>query len=507
MSLFHATLLVILQPVILQPYLFSFILGQHMKMKQIFYLLPAEVAGCVFIKSNLGRYLYAKEDGSWRGDSEVADRNAVWMIETQASGTWSFKSQHGFYANIQGDNLSCFTKVLPQDRSGEWVVHLAMHPQVNIMSCMRKRFLSCRFDAAKDPQGVNAQLQAVEDIPWGEDALMNFSFVTDHPDGRYSISAFTGGFLKADGKLTPDSSDPTSRFLLGFHDNAISLRDESGLYLSCTGGSGVMKANKNKITKDELFMLQDSEPQFTLEGWANAGLEIKTAADEKKSNTAKFVSIRSSLEVKSDQADVKDTERFQLEVSGSKVALKCNNGFYFSCTPDGTIAASAGKKTASELFTAEWCGRRVKFIAPNGKYVVIKPNGGLNAGGNSADPTGAFRLTLINRPVLLLRGQYGFVGIKGKSGRLEVNQSKGESYHLTAFDGAYQISEGPGAFWGYSPDGMTISANAATFTFEFTERSKFLIKHEADGKYLEGEQSGGFRATGTKSTPNTLWEY
>jgi hypothetical protein len=32
----------------------------------------------------------------------------------------------------------------------------------------------------------------------------------------------------------------------------------------------------------------------------------------------------------------------------------------------------------------------------------------------------------------------------------------------------------------------------AVFHLEFVERSKFLIKDAASGKYLEGEQAGGY---------------
>lgn len=462
--------------------------ASSLKKKQIFFLLPADQGG-VFIKSNHGRYLYGQADGKVLGDAEQPTADAVWAIEPQPLGTWALKSRHGFYVNLGKDEVvSAFTKELPKDHSGEWVVHLAMHPQVNIFNVMRKRYVSL----------VNNELCAVEDIPWGEDALLSFVFFDQHPDGRYGIQAYTGQYLTASGKLVPNSANPPKEafFLLGFHDNAISLRDEQGNYLSCIGANGVLKTNKNKITKDELFQLSDSEPQFTI-------LDSK----------GKQVSIRSGVEVKADQSTVEDAERFQLEIdpSGSgKVAFKTNNRQYFSVTGDGTVSAVGKDKGANEYFSVQYHGTRVKFIGSNGKFITVRSNGGLVANGNGSDPTSLFTFALINRPELILRGQFGFVGKKGKSNRIEVNKSVGTSFNVKCVDGGYTIGyidELKELFWTVDRDGVALADSPAIFYFEFVERSKFLIKHADSGKYLEGEQAGGFRATGSGSNPNTLWEY
>jgi len=451
-----------------------------LKKKQILTLVPAE--GGAYIQTHLGRFLYGLADGKLLGDLESPNADALWTIEAREDGTWALKSRHGFYANVKGDTLSAFTKTLPEDHSGEWVVHLAMHPQINLLNVMRKRFVAYR----------SGELCAVEDVPWGEDALLTFVFFDEHPCGRYGLMAYTGEFLTASGKLT---SNPTRecQFLLGIHDNCYSLRDESGLFLSCVGATGTLKVVKNRVTKDELFQITDSEPQFTI-------------VDSK----GKYVSVRSGVEVKADQADLQDEERFQLEIdpSGSgKVAFKSNKSTYFGVNPEGVIMATAKAKSATEYFNIEWLGNRVKFIASNGKYVTVRSNGGLVANGNGSEGTTTFTLTLINRPELVLRGPHGFVGIKGASGRVEVNKSRPDTFQLTSNDGAYALTWG-GKYWSVDRDGVACTSDKpVTFFFEFVERSKFLIKHADTGKYLEGEQAGGFRATGSSANPNTLWEF
>jgi len=451
-----------------------------LKKKQIFYLLPAE--GGVYIKTHLGRYLFGLADGTWKGDLEAPNADAVWTIEPQPDGTWALKTRHGFYANVKGETLSAFTKELPKDNSGEWVVHLAMHPQINLLNVMRKRYVAAR----------GSELCAVEDVPWGEDALLTFVFFEEHPSGRYGLMAFNGHYLTASGKLSPSPSRD-AQFLLGFHDDCISLRDENGNYLSCIGANGTLKAAKTKVTRDELFQVTDSEPQFVI-------------ADSK----GKQVSIRSGVEVKADQPDVTDSERFQLELNpngSGTVAFKGKNNQYFSVSADGTVTATAAKKGPSEYFKVDWLGTRVKFVGSNGKYVNVRSNGGLTASGNGSDATSIFTLTLINRPEIVLRGQFGFVGIKGASGRVEVNKSRPDAFLLSSRDGAYNLSF-EGKYWTVDRDGVAVtSATPVDFHFEFVERSKILIKHADSGKYLEGEQAGGFRATGTEANINTLWEF
>ena len=83
------------------------------------------------------------------GDTDAPTAAATWKIEPQPSGTWALKSSFDFYAVATpgGEAISAFTKELPKDQSGEWVVHLAMHPQVNLFSVMRKRYAAVRGDA------------------------------------------------------------------------------------------------------------------------------------------------------------------------------------------------------------------------------------------------------------------------------------------------------------------------------------------------------------------------
>lgn len=61
-----------------------------------------------------------------------------------------------------------------------------------------------------------------------------------------------------------------------------------------------------------------------------------------------------------------------------------------------------------------------------------------------------FTLKLINRPMLVLRGEHGFVCYHRGSNLLDSNRSVYDVFHISFSDGAYQIQGGLGerGLWG-----------------------------------------------------------
>lgn len=458
--------------------------GPSLRKKQMFTLVSA-ADGSVHIKTHLNKFIYGIADGTVKGDEDAPSAKTAWTIEPQADGTWALKTAAGYYFYGTGDNIRAYEKELNLAKipDAKWTAVLAMHPQINLFSVMRKRF--AHFE--------NGEIRCNEDVPWGEDALLNFVFFDEHREGRYGIMAANGQYLTNSGKLSA-AVTPDCQFLLGFHDDQISLRDSAGRYLSCVGADGTLKVNKDKVTKDELFQIQDSSPQFTIVGRAN--------------DKEKQVSVRSGVEVKADQADVTDQERFQLEVgAGGEVYLKTNKLFYWTVGADGSISAASKTKDNSTAFKIEYVGNRVKFVSAAGKYVTVKPNGGLIANGNGSESSALFTFTIINRPDLVLRGQFGFLGVKGASGRIECNRSRADVFALESKDGQYAFKFN-GKYWTVDGDGVAVASSAPVwFVLEFVEESKALVRFVESGKYLEGEQNGGFKATGTGKNINTLWEF
>lgn len=465
--------------------------GPSLKKKQTF-TLQADGEGFVYLKTHLGRYVYGTESGEVRGDAEFSesDDQIKWLIEPQASGQWAIKNMYGFYLRGTGENLWAFQDALYDDSL--WTVHLAMHPQINLKNVMRKRYVHY----------ADGELQCNEDVPWGEDALLTFVFFPE--DGRYGFIAANGQYLSKNGSLVEvqgtmggaDTNVPSDcKFQIGFHDDQISLRDDTGRYLSAVGNKATLRTNKQTISKDELFVMEDSEPQFSIYSMAKG----------------KFVSSAQGEELSANQSEPTDTELYQLEIhpATGTWCFKTSKERYWSVLDTATVQASDVRPDGPDnFFEVEWRGDETKIKGANGSYLGCVPNGQLVAKFEPEAKETGFIFTLINRPQFVLRGPYGFVATKGATMKQECNKSTPDIYELRTENGGYSIMAENGLYWAVDGDGG-ITANSPepeTFFLEFVQHSRLMIKC-SNGRYLQGEQNGGFKAVGTSANQYTLWEY
>jgi len=450
--------------------------GTSLKRKQIWYLEADPSSEKVYFRSNLGRYLSTTAAGAFTGDAESKGANEQFEIQVQPDGRWALLGAHGYYAGGVGEKLDAYTKVIAEDRL--WIVQLAMHPQVNLLNVNRKRYVHLSEGA----------LATDEDIPWGEDATITLAFFEG---GKYGLQASNGQFLAASGALK-DNADADTRFILKFHGEQVSFQGNNGLYLTAIGAKGVLKAQKESISKDELFVLQDSHPQ----------LKLKAASNKRR------VSVRAGIEVSANQDTVTDAEYFQVEINKTtkQWSFRTHKNVFWSVGEDGTINANAKERSAKEWFNIEWLGPKIAIKAANGKYVSTKKNGGLAAtGSSSSDEDSQYIWEIINRPRLVLRGEHGFLGTN-PSGVVQCNKSVPEVFTLHVTAGVSHISASNGKYWQVGGDNVTASGSEPTeFYLELVEHSKMLVRY--GDKYLQGFQNGGLKFSGDGASESTLWEY
>uniref|UniRef100_A0A8B9D3Q4 Fascin n=1 Tax=Anser cygnoides TaxID=8845 RepID=A0A8B9D3Q4_ANSCY len=415
-----------------------------LKRKQIWTLEQDEAdSSVVFLKSHLGRYLGADKDGKVRCEAEQPGRDERFSIVTQSDGRWALQSEpHRRFFGGREDRLSCFA---PSVTEGElWTVHLAMHPQANLLSVSRRRY--AHLSAHEDEIATDSNL------PWGVDALITLCF----QDKKYSLRTADERYLRCDGTLVPEPGARTG-YTLEFKAGKLAFKDCDGKYLAPTGPTGTLKSGRSsKPGKDELFDLEESHPQV-----------VFTAAN------GRFVSIR----------------------QGKR------------CPGLGTVGGGSAHG-ANTMFDIEWRGRRVALRASNGRYVCTKRNGQLAAVSDAVGEDEEFTLKLINRPMLVLRGEHGFVCYHRGSNLLDSNRSVYDVFHVGFSDGAYQIRGQGGKFWYVASSGAVCSDGdlSEDFFFEFRERGRVAIKGK-NGRYLRGDPAGTLRADSDSVLRATLWEY
>lgn len=115
----------------------------------------------------------------------------------------------------------------------------------------------------------------------------------------------------------------------------------------------------------------------------------------------------------------------QLQVGKVFIADFCFQDRYWCLSTGGGIQATGNRRSADALFELVWHGEgSVSFRANNGKLLATKRSGHLFATAELVEDTTKFYFYLINRPILVLKCEQGFVGYRAPgSNKLECNKA------------------------------------------------------------------------------------
>lgn len=467
-----------------------------MKKKQVWTLEPYGDGDSVCLKSHLGVYMAVDQYGNVTCENEEKDESTKFEISVcdDFSGRWAFKSiARGQFLGASSENLICRAKA-PSDPE-LWYVHLAARPQVNLRSIGRKRFAHLSDD--QDEIWVNSN------VPWGEDTLFTLEFREESK--KYAIHTCNDKYLMRDGKLVPQINKDCM-YALEYHGGNIALRDFQGMYLSPIGSRAVMKTRSNMVTKDELFSLEDCLPQASFIAAFNS----------------RYISTKQGVDLTANQEEISDHEKFQLE--HEKVSdcwyIRTMQDKYFTMQPGGGVQASESIKTPNGMFDLLWQeDGTICLRAKNGKLIGIKKSGHLFANCEEIEEKTKFYFYLINRPILVLKCDQGFVGYKSAgSTTLASNKASYEIIRIEkppeTEDGRPQVGHGlvylkgnNQKYWHVSNDGISCDADSPEgFYLELREPTKLCIK-TSDGQYINCEKNGAFKVGSSDQESATRWEF
>ncbi|XP_056153772.1 fascin-2b [Lampris incognitus] len=452
-----------------------------LKKKQIWTLeQDSQDPQVVYLRSHLGRYLASDKDGKVTCEADCCNSDCRFLIVAQSDGRWALQSeQHLRFFGGSHDYLSCFAQVITHAEL--WTVHLALHPQANLLSVARKRYAHLSEE--------DGEIVMDRNIPWGVAALLTLVYL----DGKYCLKTCNNRFLGNDGKLLVQSGRVTA-YTLELKSGKLAFKDCEGKYLSPMGPTGTLRSGRcSKPGKDELFDLEESHPQVVL-----------IAAN------GRYVSIRQGVSLSANQEEETDMETFQMEIDRQtrKCLFRSSQGNYWNLVGHGGIQTTATETSANNMFAVEWLGHRVALRANNGKYVCTKKNGQLLAVSDTVGEDEQLTLKLINRPILILRGENGFICHHRTSNTLDASRSIYDIFTLQFNDGFYHIKGVSGRFWYVSSSGLVCSDGDTPedFTLEFVEHGRIAIRGR-NGRYLRGDPGGTLMGDGLNPDSSALWEY
>uniref|UniRef100_A0A1A9Z8M5 Fascin n=1 Tax=Glossina pallidipes TaxID=7398 RepID=A0A1A9Z8M5_GLOPL len=442
----------------------------------------------IYLRSHLNKYLSVDTFGNVLCESDERDAGSRFQISIaeDGSGRWALKNEsRGYFLGGTPDKLVCTAKT--PSASEFWTVHLAARPQVNLRSIGRKRF--AHLSESQDEIHVDAN------IPWGEDTLFTLEFRQEE-GGRYALHTCNNKYLNASGKLQTVCNEDCL-FSAEYHGGHLALRDKQGQYLSPIGSKAVLKSRSTTVTRDELFSLEDSLPQASF----IAGMNLR------------YVSVKQGVDVTANQDEVGENETFQLEYdwSAHRWALRTTQDRYWSLSTGGGIQATGNRRCADALFELIWHGDgSLSMRANNGRFLATKRSGHLFATSETIEDITKFYFYLINRPILVLKCEQGFVGYRQPGNtKLECNKATYETILVErAQKGLVYLKGHSGKYWRIDGEGISVDADTPVdgFYLELREPTRISIRSQ-NGKYLGATKNGAFKLLEDGSDSATQWEF
>ncbi|XP_062585355.1 protein singed-like [Saccostrea cucullata] len=448
----------------------------------------------VYIRSYSRNYISVDRLGNVTCDAKERGEEQQFSLTyaTDGSARWAFQNKKlkQFLAGMD-EKIDCLAKKATEEDLSLWTVPFAMHPQVTLFAMFSKKF------ALADSKNV----QIGGDKAWGAHALFTMEFYC----GKYQIKTPDNRYLCKDGSLVQTHGKDTV-FGIEIHQiddrkfQGLAFKDNEGKFLSTSGPTGILKSFQKNLKREGLFRLQQSHPQVSIVG---PGGKMATVGME--------VMMKKLIQ------DPTNSEIFQLEYESKKKkwSIETYDGTFWGVGPNGQLNTNSKSVSEDTLFEIIWLSNgKVSIKGPNGKRLVSKGTGNLVANLPEDVEDEGFQIRIQNRPVVVLRCDFGFIGIKTATGsnKDEYICTKPTPSVITLNqmeDGRYSLQSENGKYWcinlqtGGHPTIKANSAEPVPFVIEFRDTNAITILAPNE-RYMVCDKVGHFYASATEICPKCM---
>jgi len=442
-----------------------------LRQKQTFTFEPTE-DGKWQIKSWLNKYLSAHELGEVSIKADAAGPSETFTIEF-LNGLIAIKSAHGKYISSDENNLVAKAAAVGDKEKFEIV--FGIHPQV-VIRTFEGRFVRVEQD----------EVIANKEQQFGVSTLITLEY---EGLGKYAFKSTNGKYfgVEGNGTLRADHAAKGEKELFVFElvGKKLAIKAFNGKYLTPDGAKGSLKTKGDKITNRELYELFHSDPQISV-----------------KAHNGKFVSCQEK-NIMCNRTAIGDDEIFIIEhVKESTYAFRTVQAKYWSCR-EGALVVDTNVRGETELFVIGYTDGKTSFKSTAGKqfFITAKALGGVRgAAVPSATEQELFEVTLLNRPLLVLRTkQLAFVGSTGE--KVMANKTVSETFTLHPIEGKYLVKNAAGNALSIGANDVivAVAGNQTPLFVEFVN-GRISFKTE-DGRYLISDDQGNFVVGAKKDAP------
>ncbi|KAL4669291.1 hypothetical protein H8959_007845 [Pygathrix nigripes] len=361
-----------------------------------------ETQAVVRLKSVQGLYLLCECDGTMCYGRPRTSHHGCFLLRFHRNSKWTLQCLiSGRYLESNGKDVFCTSRVLSAYHM--WTPRPALHVHVILYSPVHRCY------ARADPTMGRIWVDAA--VPCREEC----GFLLHFRDGCYHLETSTHHFLSHVDRLFSQPSSQTAFHMQVRPGGLVALCDGEGGMLYPQGTHLLLGLGCNPVRGEEWFILQHCPTWVSL-----------------RSKTERFISVIYDDEVRAASERLTPMSLFQFECDSESptVQLRSANGYYLAQRRHRAVMADGHPLESDTFFRMHWNCGRIILQSCRGRFLGITPNGLLMANATLPGPNEEFGILFANRPFLVLRGRYGYVGSSSGHDLIQCNQDQPDCIHL-----------------------------------------------------------------------------